>query len=143
MRQHRITIRALAKRMNITMKRVREVRDMGIEGPHLVRDWVEAIEAQPELSAQRATPALRLGIQGVEFSFWGKPGQSARIDSTLQTPRNTRYSKGLIDALESTMLCFYQQGVLLRNDIQKAIELSVSCVIGQLDDLPSREPKHA
>ncbi len=43
MRQHRITIRALATRMNITMKRVREVRQDGVNGRCMCLDWYEAI----------------------------------------------------------------------------------------------------
>lgn len=43
MRRHRMTIRALAKRMNITMKRVRHVREHGVEGHCMCLDWYEAI----------------------------------------------------------------------------------------------------
>ena len=43
MRRHKMTIRTLAKRMNITMKRVREVRDKGVEGNCMCLDWVEGI----------------------------------------------------------------------------------------------------
>lgn len=44
MRARRITIRALAQRMNITQKRVRQVRAHGVRGEAFVRDWLEAIE---------------------------------------------------------------------------------------------------
>lgn len=43
MRRHRITIRDLAQRMNITMKRVRDVRKDGVEGRCMCLDWVEGI----------------------------------------------------------------------------------------------------
>lgn len=43
MRIHRMTIRALAVRMNITMKRVREVRLHGVTGECMSLDWYEAI----------------------------------------------------------------------------------------------------
>lgn len=43
MRVHHITIRALAKRMNITLKRVREVREIGVTGTCMCLDWTEAI----------------------------------------------------------------------------------------------------
>jgi hypothetical protein len=43
MRVHKLTIRSLAKRMNITMKRVREVRAQGVTGACMCRDWYEAI----------------------------------------------------------------------------------------------------
>jgi tRNA A37 threonylcarbamoyltransferase TsaD len=44
MRARRITIRALAKRMNITLTRVRHVRTHGVCGVAFVRDWLDAIE---------------------------------------------------------------------------------------------------
>ena len=42
MRLHKVTIRGLAQDMQITMKRVREVREKGLKGP-AVRDWIEHI----------------------------------------------------------------------------------------------------
>jgi hypothetical protein len=46
MRQRRVTIRALAARMNITIKRVRAVRSEGVRGEAFVQDWLEAILAE-------------------------------------------------------------------------------------------------
>jgi hypothetical protein len=43
MRKYRKTIRQLAESMDITQKRVRDVRDKGVEGNAYVRDWLEAI----------------------------------------------------------------------------------------------------
>jgi hypothetical protein len=43
MRCHGVTIRELASRMRITMKRVREVREAGVVGRCMRLDWVEAI----------------------------------------------------------------------------------------------------
>lgn len=43
MRYHGVTIRAISKKMNITMKRVRYVREHGVYEEYKVRDWVEAI----------------------------------------------------------------------------------------------------
>jgi hypothetical protein len=43
MRAYRVTIRQLSKEMDITRKRVREVRQEGVEGYAFVRDWLEAI----------------------------------------------------------------------------------------------------
>lgn len=43
MRKHRVTIPALARRMNITQKRVREVRTEGVQGRCMCMDWHEAI----------------------------------------------------------------------------------------------------
>jgi hypothetical protein len=39
-----VTIRELAASMQITIKRVRFVRDRGIQGFNFVRDWMEGIE---------------------------------------------------------------------------------------------------
>jgi hypothetical protein len=44
MRQHGVTIRALAKGMQITQKRVREVRTNGVRGQGFVQDWLDGIE---------------------------------------------------------------------------------------------------
>lgn len=43
MRIHKMTIRQVANRMNITMKRVREVRTDGVSGKCMCLDWYEAI----------------------------------------------------------------------------------------------------
>lgn len=43
MRQNRKTIRSLATQMNITMTRVRRVREEGVEGQEYCRDWLEAL----------------------------------------------------------------------------------------------------
>lgn len=43
MRANHITIRQLAEKMGITLKRVREVRAAGLTDPAYVRDWREAI----------------------------------------------------------------------------------------------------
>jgi hypothetical protein len=43
MRKHNVTIRELAKRTGITMKRIREVRVSGLEDRLAIRDWIEAI----------------------------------------------------------------------------------------------------
>jgi transcriptional regulator with XRE-family HTH domain len=43
MRKHGVTIREIADRMGITLKRVREVRTNGLNCPHYVRDWTDAI----------------------------------------------------------------------------------------------------
>ena len=43
MRRHRVTIRALAQRLEIPMTRVRYRRLHGIDDWNVLRDWVEAI----------------------------------------------------------------------------------------------------
>jgi hypothetical protein len=43
MSSHRKTIAGLAHSMNITQKRVRQVRTIGVRGEAFVMDWMEAI----------------------------------------------------------------------------------------------------
>lgn len=43
MRQQRVTIRELAARTSITQKRIRELREVGINDPGTVRDMLQAI----------------------------------------------------------------------------------------------------
>lgn len=43
MRLHKVSIRDLAARMSITMKRVRQVRSEGVAGELMCLDWYEAI----------------------------------------------------------------------------------------------------
>ena len=42
MRLHKVTIRDLAKRTQITQKRIRLRRETGL-GPEIARDWIQAI----------------------------------------------------------------------------------------------------
>lgn len=56
MRRHQVTIRALAQRMQITMKRVREVREKGVEGHCMCLDWYEAITATGVFTPNTSTP---------------------------------------------------------------------------------------
>ena len=46
MRVHKVTIRELSRRMQITMKRIREIREIGLEDRYSIRDWVEAITGE-------------------------------------------------------------------------------------------------
>jgi len=46
MRRHKVTIRELSARMGITQKRIRYVRERGLDCPHTTRDWIEAITGQ-------------------------------------------------------------------------------------------------
>lgn len=48
MRQHGQTIAGLAKSMQITQVRVREVRSKGVNGPGYVMDWLQAITGDPK-----------------------------------------------------------------------------------------------
>lgn len=47
MRKHKLTIRQLAAKMNITQVRVREVRSKGVTGQLYVMDWLEGITGSP------------------------------------------------------------------------------------------------
>jgi len=46
MRRHHVTIRLLAQRLTLSMKRVRFCRQYGIADRHAARDWIEAITGQ-------------------------------------------------------------------------------------------------
>ena len=46
MRVHKVTIRQLSQRMQITMKRIREIRELGLDDRHSIRDWIEGITGQ-------------------------------------------------------------------------------------------------
>ena len=43
MRVHKVTIRELSRRMQITMKRIREIRELGLDDRYAIRDWIEGI----------------------------------------------------------------------------------------------------
>jgi hypothetical protein len=45
MRRGGVTIRALAARMQITQRRVREARANGVSGSEVVRDWLEGVRS--------------------------------------------------------------------------------------------------
>ena len=43
MRRHKVTIRELARRIQIPQKRIRYRRETGLPDPGLARDWIQAI----------------------------------------------------------------------------------------------------
>jgi len=45
MRKNKKTIKGLAHQMNVTQKRVRQVRASGVRGEQFVADWVAALSA--------------------------------------------------------------------------------------------------
>jgi hypothetical protein len=60
MRKYKWTIAALADQMNITQARVRQVRERGVtEGPHYVRDWIEALtrKVNPIMATKKPSAA--------------------------------------------------------------------------------------
>jgi hypothetical protein len=60
MRQHHVTIAALSKRMQVTQKRIREVRERGLTDPNVVRDWVQGIiGTDPGPIVARVRPVAR------------------------------------------------------------------------------------
>lgn len=48
MRLHKQSIRSLAEVMNITQKRVRQVRAQGVQGVAYAKDWMQAITKNPD-----------------------------------------------------------------------------------------------
>jgi hypothetical protein len=46
MRMYRVTIRDLSQRTGITMKRIRQVRENGLDNRRAIRDWIEAITGE-------------------------------------------------------------------------------------------------
>ena len=55
MRQNGKTIRGLAAQMNITMTRVRQVREEGVKGQEFCRDWLEALTTTTTGGPMQAT----------------------------------------------------------------------------------------
>jgi hypothetical protein len=55
MRAHRKTIRGLAEQMNVTMTRVRAVRERGVNGAAYCQDWIEALTAPSKGEPRHAT----------------------------------------------------------------------------------------
>ena len=43
MRVYRVKIRELSQRLGITQKRIRQVRECGLDHPYAIRDWIEGI----------------------------------------------------------------------------------------------------
>src|ERR1039457_2595156 len=70
MRVHHMTIRALAARMNITMKRVREVRARGVTGDCMCQDWLEGITATGLFAPHVTLPD---GFGGSTRTFFSVP----------------------------------------------------------------------
>lgn len=70
MRQNKITIRNLAVRMNITLKRVREVRGRGLVDADYCRDWYEAITQTGDFAPK---VSLGNGFGGGTRSFFLEP----------------------------------------------------------------------
>lgn len=70
MRNYKMTIRAVATRMNITLKRVREVRLKGIEGECMCKDWMEAISGTGAFAPKVTLPD---GYAGSTRQFFVDP----------------------------------------------------------------------
>ncbi|MDC0935222.1 class I SAM-dependent methyltransferase, partial [Pirellulales bacterium] len=71
MRKHKVSLKDLAARMQITKTRIQKVREQGVAGRHTVRDWLEAI-ARPPLEGEPFTladhKAFRAKAQEGSFS---------------------------------------------------------------------------
>lgn len=125
MRRHHVTIRQLAQRMKITLKRVREVRDSGVTGKCMCLDWYEGITSTGIFSPKESnmtsgiTPSaidtftgyidLRGNRCQIDFqtqanatqdetnaAFLGALAQIAVVKSTLNVSANGTYS-GFVD----------------------------------------------
>lgn len=96
MRKHRVTIRELSRRMQITQKRIRQVRETGLDHPGFARDWFEHIK-EDELVVITKTYDLIL---------WS-------CNHTSRFPRNHRFVLGeriernLYDLLETLIQAKY------------------------------------
>lgn len=137
MNRHKITIRDLAKRMNITMKRVRQVRALGVEGQWYVLDWQEAITGTGLFQHRNEQPDTTLILSGgVRINLFGRTGKVTRISTDLGTARDTPYNKGAIDAFESVVLALAVSGVLMQDRVRQAVDDAITAIVFQLDDLP-------
>lgn len=59
MRRGGVTIRALAARMQVTQRRVREARAHGVSGSGVVRDWLEGVRSPEGCDCARRRGATR------------------------------------------------------------------------------------
>lgn len=55
MRRNGKTIRGLARQMNITMSRVRRVRERGVQGAAFCQDWLAPLTTCDQGGSQQAT----------------------------------------------------------------------------------------
>ncbi|REJ87058.1 MAG: hypothetical protein DWQ34_25960 [Planctomycetota bacterium] len=72
MRGHHTTIAELAFRMGITQSRIRTVREKGIRGPELVRDWLEGITGV-DVGPLPKKYRIRNGSEECQCGFCGYP----------------------------------------------------------------------
>lgn len=64
MREHGWTIEGIARAMNVTQARVRQVRERGVtEGPHYVRDWIEVLTRKGNPMATKRPTAAQLAAR--------------------------------------------------------------------------------
>lgn len=70
MRTHRVTIRVLALRMNISFQRVHDVRENGVTGKCFCLDWTEAIT---QTGVFAPTVTLADGYNGHTKQFFASP----------------------------------------------------------------------
>lgn len=72
MRKYGVTIRELSVRSKISMKRIREVRTVGLDSPNVVRDWIQMI-AGVDPGPMPETTQLKSDEAGEECEFCGFP----------------------------------------------------------------------
>ena len=79
MRRYKVTIKELARRIGVTLDRIRKIRERGLQDPLAVRDWIQAISGE---DPGPIPSAVRIGSASdkQECAFCGypfHPGDSA------------------------------------------------------------------
>jgi hypothetical protein len=64
MRVHNVTIRELSRRMQITQKQIRQIREIGLDNPNVIRDWLQGIlgSINAALVKKPAQTSLRVAV---------------------------------------------------------------------------------
>ena len=72
MRKHHVTIAELANRTGITQKRIRQIRERGLQDPLTIRDWIQAITGKDP--GPIPTPvSISRNTEKAECDFCGYP----------------------------------------------------------------------
>jgi hypothetical protein len=93
MRINQVSIRELAKRMNITLKRIREVKARGVDGAHMCQDWYEGI-TQTGLFKNGSSSAKRIAGQPVMTTYTGYVRfEGVRIQVDFEVPSKASHEQ--------------------------------------------------
>ena len=88
MRRNKVTIRALANRMNITKKRIREVVKQGVSGPCMCNDWFEAITKTGLFPEPKGPPATKADMARIKVFSGYVCLDGVRVQVDFQAPAN-------------------------------------------------------